>query len=192
MNVLAHLVLAGDDPACRLGNLLGDHARGRIETLDYPEDILRGIRMHRSIDAFTDAHPVNREINGLLRPEVGRYAPILVDMYHDHFLARDFESVTGGPLREFADAMYEELTDPPVDLPGSLCTFIGAMAFHDILASYEHPDGIAEALLRIGARTRRHADLARPGLRMLVEHEETLEQAFRDFWPDLEAHVEAF
>ena len=60
MNFLAHLLLAGEDPEQRLGSLIADFSRGRLETLAkrYPPGIIRGIAQHRKIDRFTDRHPL--------------------------------------------------------------------------------------------------------------------------------------
>jgi len=55
MNYLAHLLLAGENPEHRLGGLMADFVRGRIETLSqhYPEGVVQGIIDHRGIDSFT-------------------------------------------------------------------------------------------------------------------------------------------
>ena len=60
MNYLVHFLLAGDDDELRLGNLLGDYVKGRVERFEHPgvTDRLRtGIQMHRTIDAFWIAIP---------------------------------------------------------------------------------------------------------------------------------------
>ena len=36
MNYLIHFLLAGDDDELRLGNLLGDHVKGRVERFEHP------------------------------------------------------------------------------------------------------------------------------------------------------------
>ena len=145
--------------------------------------------MHRAIDAFTDAHPVNRASAALLRPGVGPYAPILVDMFHDYFLARNFQTFSPLSLADYSSQIYDELAAPPVPLPSSLENFTEAMRTHDILGSYQHRSGIAEALTRIGRRTRRNRDLVTPGMSLLTQHHGHLEEAFHHFFPDVQAHV---
>ena len=57
MNHLAHALLAGDDEALQLGGLLGDFVRGQPDPAQFPPRVIRGIRLHRAIDGYTDAHP---------------------------------------------------------------------------------------------------------------------------------------
>ena len=56
MNYLGHLCLSDDSPECIVGNLLGDFVKGRPEGR-FPPGVVRGIRLHRAIDGFTDGHP---------------------------------------------------------------------------------------------------------------------------------------
>ena len=63
MNFLAHFLLSGDDHDLLLGNLLGDIVKGRVERYVHAgttERIRDGIRLHRTIDSFSDTHPVVR------------------------------------------------------------------------------------------------------------------------------------
>lgn len=61
MNFLAHIFLSGEEnDLLKLGNFMGDTIRGK-QYLDYPEEVQRGILLHRQIDTFTDAHPLFRE-----------------------------------------------------------------------------------------------------------------------------------
>ena len=90
MNYLAHLLLADDTDASRIGNLLGDFATGTIESLAerYPPEILRGIKMHRAVDRFTDSHEVFKHARNLLAPGRRRFAGIIIDIIFDHYLCK--------------------------------------------------------------------------------------------------------
>ena len=60
MNYLVHFLLAGDDDELRLGNVLGDFVKGRVERFEHrglTERLRTGIQLHRTIDAFSDRHP---------------------------------------------------------------------------------------------------------------------------------------
>ena len=56
MNHFCHLFLARPSVESRVGNLLGDFARG-LDTRSLPEQVREGLEHHRAVDAFTDAHP---------------------------------------------------------------------------------------------------------------------------------------
>jgi acyl carrier protein phosphodiesterase len=60
MNYLAHAYLSFGIAEITVGNMISDEVKGR-RILDYPLEIQHGIRLHRIIDAFTDAHPATRE-----------------------------------------------------------------------------------------------------------------------------------
>jgi len=103
MNYLAHLFLAKPTAASRAGNFLGDFITGTPESLadTLPPDLIDGIMMHRHIDAFTDSHPNFKTAKEFLSPERRRFAGIIVDMFADHFLAKNWEQYSTQSLSDF-------------------------------------------------------------------------------------------
>jgi acyl carrier protein phosphodiesterase len=57
MNFLAHFYLTRHDKELTVGNFIADFVRGSAKNL-FDSKINEGIRIHRSIDSFTDSHPV--------------------------------------------------------------------------------------------------------------------------------------
>ena len=57
MNFLAHIYLSDDDEQVMIGNFIADFVKGKKKD-DYPPAIKKGIELHRSIDDFTDHHPL--------------------------------------------------------------------------------------------------------------------------------------
>src|SRR5580693_8065833 len=112
MNYLIHFLLAGDDDELRLGNLLGDHVKGRVERFDHPglTDRLRtGIQMHRTIDAFSDRHPAVHRSKRILSAEYGKLSGVIVDLFYDHVLARRWAEHDPRPLVGFTQDVYRTL-----------------------------------------------------------------------------------
>lgn len=89
MNHLAHFVLAPDDDQARTGTWLGDFVRGS-DLSAWPATIEQAIRLHRRIDSFTDTHAVTLDARRGLPAPLRRYAGILLDVYFDHLLIRDW------------------------------------------------------------------------------------------------------
>ena len=56
MNYLAHAFLSFNDSGLLIGNMISDFVKGKKQ-FDYTPDIQKGIRLHRMIDTYTDAHP---------------------------------------------------------------------------------------------------------------------------------------
>ncbi len=100
MNTLAHLYLSGDDPDLLLGNFIGDSVRGD-DFLQLEYRVQQGVLLHRSIDRFTDQHAVFKHICSMMRDGFSRYAPVVADVFLDHFLARDWERFNTQPLKEY-------------------------------------------------------------------------------------------
>jgi acyl carrier protein phosphodiesterase len=88
VNYLAHAYLSFGVPEIVVGNLISDFIKGR-KKLEYPIRIQSGISLHRSIDSFTDGHPVTRQAKSYFRAVYGLYSGALTDVVHDHFLAND-------------------------------------------------------------------------------------------------------
>src|SRR3954464_15580437 len=88
MNYLAHLYLSAPTEDAWLGSLLGDFVKGPLDGR-YSQHITSAIALHRKIDTFTDAHPVVLRSKSRISAARRRYAGIMIDMFYDHFLARN-------------------------------------------------------------------------------------------------------
>jgi acyl carrier protein phosphodiesterase len=185
MNWLAHLRLSPDEPQVRLGALLGDFARADdVERL--PPRVRDGVLHHRALDRFTDAHPVFRRSRARLSAPVRRFVGVLVDVFYDHFLARDWHRFgDGGPLRAFTAAQYALLDRHRALLPAALRSVAPAMQREDWLASYAELAGIDLVLARMSQRLRRENPLASGGGELRAHYAE-LEGDFAEFFADAE------
>lgn len=92
MNFLAHLHLASLAESSLLGNVLADFVRGNPHS-DYPEEIAKGIMLHRRIDKLTDGLQQVKLARRLFCDEHYRVAPIALDVLWDHFLSRHWSKI---------------------------------------------------------------------------------------------------
>lgn len=185
MNYLAHLVLAGDDPADRLGGLAGDFVKGTLPG-SLPADLAAGVSLHRAIDRYADAHPAFRRSRGRVSMLRRRYAGVMVDMFYDHFLAVHWARYRDEPLRAYAYTreVYALVARRAGELPASFVEVAPRMAAQDWLAGYGDPLVIATALDRMSQfRIRRDNPLAGGG-RELLDSYAGFEADFLDFFPD--------
>ncbi len=190
MNYLAHLLLAGDDPESKLGSLLADFTRGRLQELEkhYPPAVMQGIRLHREIDRYTDAHPVIRQSKDRFSRRRRRYAGIIVDVLHDHFLSRYWELFTAQDRREFIDESYQLLQRNQSLLPSRMQWVSSLMIQQDWLGSYLDIQSIGTVYDRISRRLRRPNHLC-GSLQEVVTNYTALEADFGCFFPQLQAHA---
>lgn len=185
MNHLAHLYLAGPDAELRAGGVLGDFVRGRLRGA-YPARIEQGIALHRRIDAVTDAHPRLREIVSSLPSAHRRWAPVALDVFLDHLLARDFEVHAGQSLAHFAADALDDLDRYAPLMPEPAQRFVTALRSYRTLERYADPEAIPRVLERLSTRTRHsHAILD------LVDDFATIEDALVNALPVVLSDLEA-
>lgn len=188
MNFLAHLYLSPETPEGRLGSFLGDHIKGPLERADYPASVLASVRLHRSVDAFTDAHPVVRTSKGRISSARRRYAGILVDIFYDHFLAASWSHHHATELAAYAQAVYRDIAEPAFGLPPRLAAMLPRLIEHDWLTAYRHTTGIAQTLDAM-ARRIPHAAVLAGGIDELNGHYDALREDFERFFPELVARA---
>lgn len=190
MNWLAHLRLAPDEPLVRIGNLAGDFVQG-VDLASLAPELRQGIAQHRAIDRFVDAHVATRRARARLDAPFRRFAGVLVDVFFDHFLARDWERLGDGrSLGAFADAIHAELRAHAALLPGRLRDVVPWMEAQRWLTSYARLEGIDAILARMGRRIARPTPLADGGAALRAQFDR-LHGDFTVLWPDLTHHVAA-
>ncbi|HSX62080.1 MAG TPA: ACP phosphodiesterase [Tahibacter sp.] len=188
MNHLAHALLAGSDPDWILGGLLGDFVHGPVPT-NLREGVGHGIRLHRAIDVYTDAHPVVVALRGRFVPPFRRYAGILIDVWFDHVLARDFARWSDAPLDVFSDLVNDLLRRHRDELPPNLQRFADYMRRAGLPAAYADSAVVGRALAGVGTRLSRANPLAQ-ALPVLQALDAELRAGFDVFFPDLVAFAD--
>lgn len=183
MNHLAHALLAGDDDDCMLGSLLGDFVHGPVPR-DLRDRVELGIRLHRAVDVFTDSHPIVAELRGHFVAPFRRYAGILLDVWFDHLLARDFSRFSATPLNVFSDRVIALLQRHDAELPPTMQRFVTYMHRGGLPASYADSAVIGRALTGIGTRLSRTNPLGE-ALPVLQALDAELQAGLDDFFPEL-------
>lgn len=153
MNFLAHALLAGDDPALVVGGVVGDWIKGPLPGR-LPADLARGVALHRAIDSFAETQSAFRASRARIAAPRRRYAGVLVDIFYDHLLARDWASFHPVDLETYTREVYALIAARLPELPDSAPPALRMMADQDWLASYRHIDGIAAILTRMSNRVR--------------------------------------
>lgn len=159
MNFLAHAFLAADTPALIVGGVAGDWVKGPLPG-PLPGDVAAGVALHRAIDSFAETHPAFCRSRARISPQRRRYAGVLVDIFYDHLLARDWPFHHPEPLGGYCARVYRALASRLADLPDSARHPLQLMAREDWLQSYAGLDGIADVLARMSRRAGRPNPLA--------------------------------
>ncbi|MGD8429923.1 MAG: ACP phosphodiesterase [Ectothiorhodospiraceae bacterium] len=183
MNFLAHLRVAGEDDTFRVGNLMGDFVKGRPEDR-YREALARGVRLHRAVDSFSDAHPMHLRSRRRFRGPRRRVAGIAVDLAYDHYLARHWTRFSDEPLGQFTQRAYHALYRHHDELPERLQRLLPLMSGDDWLQSYVDLENVATALERMSRRLSRPNALAASTQEIRANYG-ALEADFLAFFPQL-------
>ena len=187
MNYLAHLFLADDTPESQVGALLGDFVKGAAKN-NFSPIIQRNIELHRSIDSFTDAHPIVRASKKVVSAERRRFAGVLLDVFFDHYLAKHWANFSDIALHAFTTNVYAVLQQHHAVLPEKLQRMLPFMRAEDWLGSYARVEWIEVTLQRMARRLSRGEMLASGG-EELRRNYETFEADFLTFFPDLLSFV---
>ena len=185
MNLLAHLHLSEGRPAAvAAGNLLADYLR-RFGAGIPDAGFAEGVRLHRAIDAFAEAHPRHRAARACLSPARRRLGGIIVDVACDFFLSRDWPRYSPLPLRTFvADrlAAIQRYLHGFADSP--LRVLIDRAIAEEWLLAYGTPEGLRLTFSRIARRAPAAAAL-RGAEEEILHQQEPLRDAYADFYPAL-------
>ncbi len=183
MNYLAHLHLGGQRPGQLLGSLYGDFVKGQLRG-HYPPQIEAAIALHRQIDVFTDRHAVVGQALSRFTDTRRRYAGIVLDVFFDHCLARDWAQYSDGPLEHFTAGVYRVLAAEPC-LPERLARVAPHMMANDWLGSYRDFAVLEQVLRGIARRLSRPEEL-NAAMAELERLYEPLSDDFRLFYPQLQ------
>ena len=140
--------------------------------------------MHRSIDRFTDSHPLVGEALSRFSLTRRRYAGIVLDVFFDHCLARDWTLYADQPLEHFTSQVYRVLAAEP-QLPGRLAQIAPFMAADDWLGSYREFAVLEQVFNGIARRLSRPEGMAGAMQEVQALYGPLMED-FRHFYPELQ------
>ena len=194
MNHLAHAFLAADTPASIIGNLSGDFVRGPLDS-QFEVDIADGIRLHRMVDSFTDAHAITKRSRKRFVGAQRRVAGIVVDVYFDHFLSQHWSMFSDESFDAFCDRIYSVLRIHQFLAPQHFRSYIPRFIERDLLASCFTLEGVVEVISRLATRWEQKPELRDLLLRAGDDgqrHLEPMQDDFLAFFPELVNEAAAF
>lgn len=183
MNFLAHIYLSGDNPKVKVGNFMADSIRGK-KYEEYPQDYKNGILLHRAIDTFTDAHPTVRKSTKRLHANYSHYSGVIVDIFYDHFLAKNWKRYSDVPLPTYTDDFYDLLQEHYHILPINIKRMMPYLIADNWLLSYAKLEGISKVLNGMNRRTQNKSKM-NYATEELQEYYGEFESEFTSFFEEL-------
>ena len=170
-----------------IGNFIADHIRGNNYE-GFSIEIQQGIMLHREIDTFTDAHKIVRKSKRRLHKRYGHYDGVIIDIFYDYFLAKNWENYSEIPLEVYTQSVYDLFKGISSELPVKSQQFIKYMIEYNILYNYQFEEGIAKVLNGMNKRTK-----GKSQMNLAIEDLQNLKQEFEEdftlFFKDLKAFV---
>ena len=167
---------------------MADGIRGK-QFENFPEEIQKGIFLHRAIDTYTDAHPVFRESTKRLHERYHHYAGVIVDIFYDHFLAKNWKNYSNENLEDFIDRFYQSLHTNHDLVSEKTKNMLPYMEKQNWLLSYRTVEGITEILTQMDRRTKNESKM-RFAFEELKTFYTEFEEEFTLFFEDLRLHVQ--
>ncbi|MBL4667778.1 MAG: DUF479 domain-containing protein [Flavobacteriales bacterium] len=183
MNYLAHFYLSNNDKNLIIGNYIADDIKGKAY-LDYPIEIQKGILLHRKIDDFTDNHHIVLNSKNIIRHHQNKYTPVVMDVFYDYFLAKNWASYSEQELLIFTTKIYKTLFKTIKNLPLKSKVRLPFMAKSNWLYNYRKIEGIEKALTGLSNRANYNNNMNKAHI-ILKKEEENLNTDFNLFFPEL-------
>ena len=186
MNFLAHIYLSGDNDLLKIGNFMADGIHGKKFDA-FPLEIQKGIILHRAIDTFTDAHPIFRQSTKRLHANYHHYSGIIVDIFYDHFLAKNWNNYSDEKLEDYTERFYQSLRDNHDFLTEKTQKMLPHLIAQNWLLSYQTIEGIENILERMDNRMKRNSNMRFSVAELRTFYPE-FEREFTSFFEELRAH----
>jgi len=165
---------------------MADGIRGK-QFEHFPQDVQKGIVLHRSIDTYTDSHDVFRQSTKRLHERYHHYAGVIVDIIYDHFLAKNWTKYSDEKLEDFINRFYSSLHENYDILTEKTQGMMPYMIENNWLLSYQTVGGIHKILTQMDRRSKNLSKMQYAS-EELVEFYSEFEQEFTLFFEDIKQH----
>lgn len=186
MNYLAHSYLSFNHEEIIIGNFIADSIRGN-NYLHLPKVIVNGILLHRKIDVFTDSHPIFLASKRRFSKDFDKYSGILMDIFYDHFLAKNFSLYSTVSLTDYSKNIYTILTKNMHHIPEPGQHFFKYMTERNVLVNYASIEGISVVLEHFSHRIKHRYQLNHAIPILKGNYQET-EEEFKTFFEELKEY----
>ncbi len=183
MNFLAHLYLSKNNKNILIGNFIADAVKGK-DYKKYPKEIKAGILLHRGIDHFTDTHPIVKKSKRRLNLRYRHYKGVIIDIFYDHYLAKNWHHYSDIPLEIYAENVYAFLQENSEIFPEKMQKLLPYMVEYNWLVNNASIEGIEKILAGMNRQSKgiSKMDLA---IEDLLKHYDEFELDFTSFFKEL-------
>lgn len=187
LNYIAHIHIGIHTQTSLLGNFLGDFIKGS-QLQHLPFEIEQGIRLHRSIDVFTDSHPLVIELRRYFPRDIRRMAGVIIDIYFDYLLMQTWKRYSGTHFNTVFADFYQQLEQFSLPDNTHFQKVAEGIKKHQWLNEYMNIETCFRAFVSIENRLKHKVVFAKKAQLFLLQYGDLLESSFQQFYPECLDH----
>jgi hypothetical protein len=185
MNFLAHSLISleideKENKKTLYANFAGDFYKGLVETIELPDELKEGIVLHRIIDKISDRN--KNFLNELLTEKFGIFKGIVSDMYIDHFLSKNFDSLFNDNLNNIENKILYNVKINEKFFPDNFKRTFQWLKSEKVMSSYQNIDFLERAFYGISQRVRKGEILKSSIIELQKNYNLFEEKAIKEFF----------
>ena len=185
MNFLAHSLISleideKENKKTLYANFAGDFYKGLVETIELPDELKEGIVLHRIIDKISDRN--KNFLNELLTEKFGIFKGIVSDMYIDHFLSKNFDSLFNDNLNNIENKILYNTKINEKFFPDNFKRTFQWLKSEKVMSSYQNINFLERAFYGISQRVRKGEILKSSIIELQKNYNLFEEKAIKEFF----------
>ena len=185
MNFLAHSLISleideKENKKTLYANFAGDFYKGLVETIELPDELKEGVVLHRIIDKISDRN--ENFLNELLTEKFGIFKGIVSDMYIDHFLSKNFDSLFNDNLNNIENKILYNIKISEKFFPKNFKRIFQWLRSEKVMSSYQNINFLERAFYGISQRVRKGEILKSAIIELQKNYNLFEEKAIKEFF----------
>ena len=185
MNFLAHSLISleideKENKKTLYANFAGDFYKGLVETIELPDELKEGIVLHRIIDKISDRN--ENFLNELLTEKFGIFKGIVSDMYIDHFLSKNFDSLFNDNLNNIENKILYNIKINEKFFSDNFKRTFQWLKSGKVMSSYQNINFLERAFYGISQRVRKGEILKSAIIELQKNYNLFEEKAIKEFF----------
>ena len=185
MNFLAHSLISleideKENKKTLYANFAGDFYQGLVEKIELPDELKEGVVLHRIIDKISDRN--ENFLNELLTEKFGIFKGIVSDMYIDHFLSKNFDSLFNDNLNNIENKILYNIKVNEKFFPDNFKRTFQWLKSEKVMSSYQNINFLERAFYGISQRVRKGEILKSSIIELQKNYNLFEEKAIKEFF----------
>ena len=185
MTFLAHSLISleidkKENKKTLYANFAGDFYKGLVETIELPDELKEGVVLHRIIDKISDRN--ENFLNELLTEKFGIFKGIVSDMYIDHFLSKNFDSLFNDNLNNIENKILYNIKINEKNFPDNFKRTFQWLKSEKVMSSYQNINFLERAFYGISQRVRKGEILKSSIIELQKNYNLFEEKAIKEFF----------